>query len=86
MLAILKRCQDTGGIRRRVGDLPVANKKGALSSLRSEVGIVYSPGGRIVMAITVDRLPTVDWTPDNPGLIMIADLAKLLVEGLGNKT
>jgi len=47
---------------------------------------VYSPGGRIAMTITVDRLPTVDWTPDNPGLIMIADLAKLLVEGLGKKT
>ncbi len=86
MIAILKRCQDTAGIRRRMGNLPVANKTGALEALRSDVGIVYSPGGRIAMAITVDGMPTVNWTPDNPGLIMIADLAKLLVEGLGKKT
>ena len=61
----------------------VANKTGALDALRSDVGIVYSPGGRIAMAITVDGIPKPDWTPDNPGLLMIADLAKLLVEGLG---
>ncbi|MDQ6676634.1 MAG: class A beta-lactamase-related serine hydrolase, partial [Acidobacteriota bacterium] len=85
MIAILKRCQDTAGIRRRVGNLPVANKSGALDSLRSDVGIVYSPGGRIAMAITADKIPTVNWTPDNPGLLVIADLAKLLVDGLGKK-
>ncbi|MDQ6700644.1 MAG: class A beta-lactamase-related serine hydrolase [Acidobacteriota bacterium] len=86
MIAILKRCQDAAGIRRRVGNMPVANKTGALEALRSDVGIVYSPGGRIAMAITVDGMPTADWTPDNPGLLLIADLARLLVEGLGKKT
>jgi len=85
MLAILKRGQDTAGIRRHMGNLVVANKTGALDALRSDVGIVYSPAGRIAMAITVDRIPAVNWTPDNPGLIMIADLAKMLVDGLGNK-
>lgn len=85
MIAILRRCQDNGGIRRRIGNLPVANKTGALDALRSDAGIVYSPGGRIAMAITVDGMPTANWTPDNPGLLMIADLAKLLVVGLGKK-
>jgi beta-lactamase class A len=85
MIAVLKRCQDNGGIRRRIGNLPVANKTGALDALRSDVGIVYSPGGRIAMAITVDGMPAVNWTPDNPGLLMIADLAKLLVVGLEKK-
>jgi beta-lactamase class A len=84
MIAVLKRCQDNGGIRRN-GNLPVANKTGALDALRSDVGIVYSPGGRIAMAITVDQMPTANWTPDNPGLLMIADLAKLLVIGLEKK-
>jgi len=82
MIAILKRCQDNGGIRRRMGNLTVANKSGALAALRSDVGIVYSPAGRIAMAITVDGIANADWTPDNPGLLMIADLAKLLVDGL----
>jgi beta-lactamase class A len=82
ILAILKRNQDNTGIRRKLGDLPVADKNGALDALRSDVGIVYSPAGRIAMAITVDGIPQPDWGPDNPGSLMISDLAKLLVEGL----
>ena len=82
MLAILKRCQDDSGIRRRIGNLKVANKTGALDALRSDVGIIYAPAGRIALAITVDGIPKIDYTPDNPGSQLIADLAKLIVEGL----
>jgi beta-lactamase class A len=84
MLAVMRRCQDNGGIRRHISD-PVANKTGALDALRSDVGIVYSKGGRIAMAITVDGMPKPDYSPDNPGLLLIADLAKGLVEGLAKK-
>lgn len=82
MIAVMKRCQDTSGIRRPFGDLEVANKTGALDALRSDVGIVYSKGGRIAMAITVDGIAKPDWGPDNPGSLLIADLAKMLVRGL----
>jgi len=82
MLAILKRCQDDSGIRRKLGDVPVANKTGALDALRSDVGIVYSKAGRIAMAITVDGMPKTDYSPNNAGSLLIADLAKLLVDGL----
>jgi beta-lactamase class A len=82
MIAILKRCQDNTGIRRRMGETPVANKSGSLDALRSDVGIVYAKGGRIAMAITVEGIPKSDYSPDNPGSLLIADLAKLLVEGL----
>jgi beta-lactamase class A len=82
ILAILRRCQDNSGIRRRVRDVAVANKTGALDALRSDVGIVYSKGGRIALAITVDGMPKTDYTPDNGGAILIADLARILVEGL----
>ncbi|PYT31443.1 MAG: serine hydrolase [Acidobacteria bacterium] len=85
MIAVLKRCQDNSGIRRPMGDVPVANKTGALDALRSDVGIVYSKGGRIAMAITVDGMPKVDYTPDNTGTILIADLARILVDGLAKK-
>jgi beta-lactamase class A len=81
ILAILKRCQDTTGIRRHYGD-SVANKTGALDALRADVGIVYSKAGRIAMAIYVDGIPKPDWSPDNQGVVMIADLAKMLVDGL----
>ena len=38
------------------------------------------------MAITVDGMPKPDWSPDNPGLLMIADLAKILVDGLAKRS
>jgi beta-lactamase class A len=81
ILAILRRCQDTTGIRRHFGD-SVANKTGALDALRADVGIVYSKGGRIAMAIYVDGIPKPDWSPDNPGVLMISDLTKIVVDGL----
>ena len=34
------------------------------------------------MAITVDNMPPAGYTPDNPGCLLIADLAKMLVDGL----
>jgi len=82
MLAILKRNQDNTGITRRLMELPVAHKTGVLDALRSDVGIVYSKTGKIAMAITVDGMAKPDWSPDNPGSLLIADLAKMLVDGL----
>ncbi len=82
MISILKRQQDSDCIRRRIRDVPIANKTGALDHLRSDVGIVYSKRGRIAMAITCDNLKETNYTPDNPGALKIADLAKILVESL----
>ena len=85
ILDILKRCQDSNGVRRHLPGVVVANKTGALDALRSEVAIIYSKGGRIAMAITVDDMPKTEWTPDNPGLLLIADLARLLTDGLARR-
>jgi beta-lactamase class A len=82
IVAILKRCQDSNGIRRRLSDFTIANKTGSLDALRSDLGIVYTKTARIALAITVDGIPKPDWTPDNPGSLLIADLAKLIVDGL----
>jgi beta-lactamase class A len=82
ILTVMKRCQDNTGVRRHMGSLKVANKTGALDALRADVGIVYAENGPIAMAITVDGMPKVDWSPDNAGSLLIADLAKILVEGL----
>jgi beta-lactamase class A len=85
MLAILKRNQDNTGIIRHLMEFPVAHKTGALDALRSDVGIVYSKTGKIAMAITVDGMAKPDWSPDNPGSLLIADLAKMLVDGLAGQ-
>ena len=85
ILAIMKRCRDGDGVRRKLGIFTIANKTGALDALRSDVALVYSKGGKIAMAITVDGMPKPNWSPDNPALLLIGDLAPLLVAGLGNK-
>jgi beta-lactamase class A len=46
------------------------------------VGIVYSPGGRLAIAITVDDLRDVNYSPDNTGSIFISHLTGLLLDGL----
>jgi beta-lactamase class A len=84
IITILKRQQDRNGIPRKLKGLEVANKTGALDHLRSDVGVVYSKKGRIVMAITCDDIPEVDWSTDNPGYLKIADLAEILVKGLSH--
>ena len=65
MIAILKRQQLKDGIGRHLPDEWVANKGGSLDALRSDVGLVYAPKGRVAMAITVDDIPQVDHSPDN---------------------
>lgn len=82
MLAILERQQYKDGIGRKLSGYRVASKSGALDALRSDVGIVYTPKGRIAMAITVDGMKQVDYTEDNAGLLLIARLARMLVDAL----
>ncbi len=82
MLSILKRQRDRDGIARDMKEVTVAEKTGALDQLRSDVAIVYTKAGDIAMAITVDGIPEPNWTPDNPGLLMISDLSTILIEEL----
>ena len=83
MIAILKRQQYHDGIARNVKGIETATKPGALDALRSDVGIFYTKRGRIAMAITCDELPTIDWSVDNAGQLLMAKLALLLSERLG---
>lgn len=86
MLTILKRQRDHDGIGRDMKDVTIANKTGALDALRSDVGIIYSNHGPIAMAITVDNMPEIDWSPDNAGQLLISQLSEILVKGLKSKT
>lgn len=80
MLAILERQQYKDGIGRKLTAYKVASKSGALDALRSDVGIISMPHGKVAMAITVDGMKQVDYTEDNPGLLLIARLARLLAD------
>jgi len=84
MIAILKKQRDQDGMGRDMKDVDIAHKSGALDALRSDVGIIYSKRGAIAMAITVDDMPEANWTPDNPGDLLISSLSEILVGGLGS--
>lgn len=86
MIAILKRQRDHDGIGRDMTEVTIASKSGALDHLRSDVGIVYSKGGAIAMAITVEDIPDINYTADNPGNLLISSLSETLVDELGRKS
>lgn len=83
MVELLKRQQYRDGIFRNLKGAVAATKPGALDHLRSDVGVVETENGRIAMAITLEDLPEVDYTVDNPGLLLLSRLSAVLLEGLG---
>lgn len=84
MISVLSKQQDQAGMQRKL-PYRIASKSGALDTFRSDVGIVYSPAGRVAMAITVDGMPSQGYKPDHPGLHCIANLSEALVEKLTAK-
>jgi beta-lactamase class A len=83
MIELMKRERGQDSIGRALWRVPKATKSGALDALRSSAGIVYSPRGRIAIAITCDDMPEVVWTPDNPALHLMSRLSEILIAGLG---
>jgi beta-lactamase class A len=82
MVDLMKREQARYAIGRTIWDVPMASKYGALDNLRSCVAIVYSKHGRIAIAITVDDMPEVIWSVDNPGYLLMSRLSLILLDGL----
>lgn len=59
----------------------IANKTGSLDHVRNDVGIVYTKNGPIVIsAFTYENVDT-SWTPENEGELLIAKMAKTIVDG-----
>jgi beta-lactamase class A len=83
MLELMRREQGREGIWRSIPQTPKATKSGALDALRSNVGIIYHPRGRIALAITCDDMPATEWSPDNPAYHLMSRLSELVLYGLG---
>jgi beta-lactamase class A len=59
----------------------IANKTGSLDRVRNDVGIVYTKNGPIVIsAFTYENADT-SWKPENEGELLIARMAKTIVDG-----
>lgn len=62
------------------GESAIANKTGALDHVRNDVGAVFTKQGTIVISeFTHDNADT-SWTPDNEAEVLMAKLAKAIVE------
>jgi len=82
MIDLMKREQARYAIGRTIWNVPMASKYGALDNLRSCVAIVYTKRGKIAIAITVDDMPEVNWSVDNPGYLLMSRLSLILIDGL----
>ncbi|HKP39218.1 MAG TPA: serine hydrolase [Pyrinomonadaceae bacterium] len=82
MIDLLKREQGRFAIGRNLTDASLASKYGALDRLRSCVALVYAKRARIAIAITVDDMPEIIWTVDNPGYLLMSRLSEILVADL----
>ena len=82
MIELMKREQVRYAIARTLWDVPMASKYGALDHLRSCVALVYAKRGKIAIAITVDDIPEVNWSVDNPAYLLMSRLSAMLIEGL----
>jgi beta-lactamase class A len=82
MIELMKREQVRYAIGRSLWEVPMASKYGALDKLRSCIAILYTKKGRIAIAITVDEIPEVMWSVDNPGYLLMSRLSAILVESL----
>jgi beta-lactamase class A len=85
MIDLMKREQGRNSIGRSMPNVPIASKYGALDALRSCVAILYTKQGKVAMAITVDEMPEVIWSVDNPGYLLMSRLSDILVESLTRK-
>jgi beta-lactamase class A len=85
MLDLMKREQGRNSIGRDMPGVPMASKYGALDALRSCVAILYTKQGKIAIAITVDEMPEVIWSVDNPAYLLMMRLSSILAEELRDK-
>lgn len=93
MVGIMKNQQDRDKIPRYLekGDTTeeisaIANKTGSLDHVRNDVGILYAKNGPIIIsAFTYDNKDT-SWTVDNQAEVLIAKMAKAVVDAWGGMT
>src|SRR5687767_10937816 len=85
MLDLMKREQGRNSIGRDMPGVPMASKYGALDALRSCVAILYTKRGKIAIGITVDEMPEVVWSVDNPAYLLMMRLSSILAEELREK-
>lgn len=79
-LGMLRNQSDNNSIPRLLSGTVVANKTGALDEVRNDVAVVYARNGPIVISEFTYENKDHTWTPDNPAQVLMARLAKTIVD------
>lgn len=58
----------------------IANKTGSLDAVRNDVGVVFTKHGPILISAFTYENEDQSWTADNAGQVLIAKMAKTIVE------
>ena len=62
------------------GESTIGNKTGALDAVRNDVGVVFTKHGPIVISEFTYANQDQSWTPDNQGEVVMARLAKQIID------
>jgi beta-lactamase class A len=58
----------------------IANKTGALDEVRNDVGVVLAKNGPVVISIFTYGNQDKSWTPDNGAEVLMARLARVIID------
>lgn len=62
------------------GESNIANKTGALDAVRNDVGVVFAKNGPVVISMFTGSNQDKSWTPDNEAEVLMAKLAKVIMD------
>ncbi|MGC1297375.1 MAG: serine hydrolase [Alloacidobacterium sp.] len=62
------------------GESKIANKTGALDEVRNDVGVVFARNGPVVISEFTYGNQDKSWTPDNDAEVLLAKLAKVIID------
>lgn len=86
-LHMLREQMDRDGIPRYLesldnttGESAIANKTGAIDHARNDVGAIFTKKGTIILSFFTHDNANTSWTADNPALILIAKMARTIVD------
>jgi beta-lactamase class A len=87
MIRILSKQRDIDQIPRLlVGEewknTRIAHKTGALSQVRNDVGIVFTPQGDYILSLFAQQSSDRKWTADNEASVALAQLARAVLQCL----
>lgn len=86
MLDLLRMCDDHAKFPRFLPEgVKVAHKSGSLSTVRTDAGILYLPGGPVALCVLTADNEDKRWVLDNEGNLFCAQVAKEVVDHFARK-